>query len=358
MSITKEDCQQYLKLLIEEARPKGMEGYSFATIQYMQFLLKNYNNLDQEMQAITDKLMDESLEVYDAALKGAPDTAETRQMKRLLRSIKDKRPTAKGLILGLERTLEEKEPIIEATKQIFEKQLQHLIDMLFDVIEAGLHGIPSFANVSLFLTSINELLCAFHLAQRNYASQAYTHIRSVLESINLIELICLEDKYAALWISNDERKKRRELSPAAVRKKLGQDKSAYSLLSELGAHPTFGYVQTQSAQKRKIVTDERPQITFWMGGTKWVPHIIWANSACIFVLNIAIAHLGLSFPSRVHKEDYPTILETCMNEFKNYHDNHLIKWQKEHGIDTKEVESLVSTVFSDYQKLKEQWLSK
>jgi hypothetical protein len=294
--ITKEDCQKYLKFLIEEARPKGMEGYSFATIQYMQFLLKNYNKLDQEMQTITDKLMDESLEVYDAALKGAPDTAETRQVKRLLRNIKDKRPTAQGLILGLERTLEEKEPIIEATKQIFEKQLQHLIDILFDVIEGGLHGIPTFVKVSLFFTSINELLCAFHLAQRNYASQAYTHIRSVIESINLIELISREDKYAALWISNDEKKKWKELSPAAVRKKLGQDKSVYSFLSEMGAHPTMGYVQTQSAQKRKVVPDEKPQITFWMGGTKWEPHIIWANSACIFVLNIAIVHLGIVDP--------------------------------------------------------------
>jgi hypothetical protein len=349
--ITKEDCRKYFKSLITEAVPKGQEGLSAATIQYLQYLVKNYKDLDEEMKILTDKMLDESVEVFSTAIAGAVDSPEVRQAKRLLRNYKDNRPTAKGLIAGLEQPSQIGEPFVLATRSLFEKHLQYLIDTLFDVIEVSLQGSASFVKLSMFYSCINELICAFYMAQRGYASQAYTHVRTVLESLNLVELINLDEKYADLWTSNDEKNKMNKLSPKAVRKKLGRDKSAYSFFSEHGAHPTMGYVNTYTAKRNKN-EDDRPEITFWLGGTKWAPHLLWANSACIYGIEMMLVYIGVSFESRVHHEDYPNLLEECFKDFNEYLELHLIKWQKENGIDTSEVEALSKMLFSEFQEMR------
>jgi hypothetical protein len=351
--ITKADCQQYLLSLIKEAAPRGKDALSGVIIQYMQYLVKNFDKLDEEMQGITDKLLDESVEVFSSAIVEAPDSPQIRQARRLLRNIREKRPTAKGLIAGLEAAPQSAETFIPATKLLFEELLQHLIDTLYDVIEGGLHGPASFVKVSLFYTCISELLAAFHLAQRSYASQAYTHIRTVFESLNIIELINRDESYADIWTSNDTKKKMKALSPKAVRKKLGQDKSAYSFFSELGAHPTWAYVGAQSARRKKQETD-KTEITFWMGGTKWTQHVLWANSACIFCIVQTLIYVGTSFGQRVHREDYPALIEVMLKDFNDYMEQHVYKWGREHGLDTNEVESIAKKVYEEFKKMRQQ----
>jgi hypothetical protein len=45
---------------------------------------------------------------------------------------------------------------------------------------------------------IDELVTAFHLAQHGFANQAYTHTRTVFESLNLVELFVKDASFADL----------------------------------------------------------------------------------------------------------------------------------------------------------------
>ena len=117
----------------------------------------------------------------------------------------------------------------------------------------------------MLFSCVHELVVCFHLAQHGYINQAYTHIRTVFESLNRVELFVRDESYASLWCSDDERTKKRELSPVAVRSKLGvKGDPLYAFFSAHGPHVTWEYVQSKSARKREASEKENPEIVFFL----------------------------------------------------------------------------------------------
>jgi hypothetical protein len=112
--------------------PEKLQGLS---VQVIQFLFKNYLNMTTEIQEITDKTIDASIEVIDSSLKNVPDTEEYRAVKRQLRTLKQCLPSAASLIADLEQKSEIKEPFIDETCVIFEKYFQVFLDAVYDAME-------------------------------------------------------------------------------------------------------------------------------------------------------------------------------------------------------------------------------
>lgn len=138
-------------------------------------------------------------------------------------------------------------PIIAAARATFTTILQHLLDVLFDVTRHSYEGVANFGKIGLFYWTVDELLAAFHLAQRGLTSQSYAHVRTVFEIRDKIELFEQQPKWAELWVKGTEQEVWKELRPAEVRKKLGEPKydPIYSFFSELGVHGSFRGLQAR-----------------------------------------------------------------------------------------------------------------
>jgi hypothetical protein len=340
--ITKKVYRKFLESLLENSVP-GPEIGGKIILEIISFLGKNYENMDEEMQKITDGVFSGFQEQAEIFLKEAPDVAETREAKRLLRSMKHELPTAKGLIAVMESKAEIKEPIVLETRNLFEKHFQSFLDVLYDIsVEESHKGEASFAKLSLLFSCVDELVTGFHLAQRAYSNQAYSHIRTVLESLNKIELFVRDESYAKLWLSNDEKEKFKKLRPKAVRDKLGIKKDElYGFLSVYGTHVTSEYVHSKSGRYVKVSESGNPEIVFFISGTKYTSHILTANLNCLVALSLALVYVGKAFPHNVHSEDYSRILGRLSQDLREYMGRY-IGFFKKTGFDIQEIEAFIN----------------
>lgn len=317
--ISKEECQEYLRNLITDAVPKGYEAVSNATGLFLQYLAQNYVYLDSDAKELADKIFEESIIEAEKLIKPLPDNAENRDKRRKLGAIKKQFPSGKGLIATLTSESRDDLPLIIETKDFFNKYFQTLLDTLYDIIESSMEGTASFAKSGLLFCSIDELLCSYHLAQRGYANQAYTHIRTILEIIDKIELFILDESYVGVWSSDDIKKKLKELKPSAVRKKLNKEKvdPVYSFFSAYGSHSTWEFVSSKSAYKAGT-EENKPKVKFTLGGTQDKYHFIIANAFCAFALMQVLLQAGKAFENRIHEEDFSSVLIECIKDFEKY----------------------------------------
>lgn len=344
--ITKEEYSKYADSLTTNIKSQSPEDLSKIGLQLFQFLLKNYSNLDAEMKVLTDKIMDECKKApFEDILKKAPDNVETRKARRLFRVIKHELPSASGLVLALESKSIILEPVILETKRLFEEHFQHFLDYLYEVSYEDSHsGHPSFAKLSMLFSIVDELLAAFHMAQHAYINQAYSHIRTVFESINLIELFIQDETYAELWFSSNEQAKKKKLTPVAVRIALGiKEDPLYKFFSVHGTHVTKYYVQSRSSMSKKLSNKGNPQIRFSIGGTRDIPHQLWANVGCVLALAVALIQLGKSFPTRVHNQDFQNMIITFTKDFIEYL-NSYVRFLQDAGINIEEIKIYLDNI--------------
>lgn len=340
-TVTKDVFKEYFRSLIEKTASGEIKDTDII-VEISSFLKKNYGNMTPDMKALTDKIIDTSVEIFDQAIKTSPDTKETRAIKKLLRTMKRSLPSAQSLIMDMEGKSEIADPVIKETRVFFEKYFQVFLDALYDIsIEQTQSGTTSYAILSILFSFVDELIAGFHMAQHAYINQAYTHIRSVLEGLNMIQLFLKDSSFADLWVSNEEKRKRNELSPWAVRKKLGiKEDPIYRFLSTYGPHPTFDYVKSKSARKASLSSNGNSEIHFFLGGTRLIRHIREANFNCILALQLALSIVGKAFPDRLHLEDYTETLKNAASDWKNYLLQH-IQFYKDTELDVNDFELLL-----------------
>lgn len=104
-------------------------------------------------------------------------------------------------------------------------------------------GEMAFAVNHLLARSISDLLAGVHLGAHIYLQQAYSVMRPVFESIDLINLFAEKPELAERWVNAEEPGK--EFSPRQVRGLLGrkEPEEVYGHFSEVGPHPRFAGAQ-------------------------------------------------------------------------------------------------------------------
>jgi hypothetical protein len=342
-TLTKEKCQEYLLTLLANAMPKGVEAVSKAVESYLKFIFENYEEMEPEMKEAANQVKDVYVNLVDATLQEAPDTDETRQLKRQLKVIKNNLPTVKLLMTTLESPSELDKKYAIETRASFEKYCQTYMDLLFDVIEFTHGGSDSFAKISLLFSCIDELVCSFHLAQRGFANQSYTHTRTVFEMLNLIELFTKEPSFADLWCSTDIKKKKKELSPAGVREKLGEKNDpVYAFFSSHGPHPSWDYARIKVGKISELSEKGNPLLTLFVGGTRFENHVVMAHAFCLLALIQALFTAYRIFENYIHKDDYFQIMKTCSEMFRSYMETIVVPELKKMGLDTTDLESHLS----------------
>jgi hypothetical protein len=336
---------------LEEIKTKAAEYLSEGFRDPSQFSTKlgefliysfgEYENMDADAKAYADRVHEGIIGMFADGIERLPDGIQRRELLRLIASAQGKHFKAENLAKSLSAAPEYQYPIIQKAEPVFFGILQQLLDVLHDATNGSHSGVARFSAVSLFFLNVDELLVAFHLAQRKYSTQSFSHARNIYENLNKIELFHKEPKWADIWASEDQKAIYRELRPLAVREKLGKPKfdPVYSFFSEVGTHGTFRGVQGRVAKRETKDTGEPVQIgvRVWVGGVPREDQLVISVSACIFAVVSCLVLATEVFIERLNEEEVLHILQAAVDRSADFLKEHFVGWADARGFDVTEM---------------------
>jgi len=346
--ITKDDLRAHFEKLLHNIIPGDLQAINQKMVEYLTYSIQHYDKLDEEAKKFTDASI-EAVEKYNAQLLSQlPDGKIKRQLSRLHASSMGKHFDIEAHVNELESSPKKIDDNLKECVKIFTEGLKHISDLIFDVTQNIIQDSANFAQLSLLIICVNELLVTLHLLKHRYVNQAYSHIRTIFENLEKVELFRIKPQWADVWAGNDEKKKRDELRPVKVREKLGKEKHdpIYSLFSSLGVHGTFQAVQVQVVRKVKK-KEERPSFTAFVGGTPFEHNIVGANGFGIYALYSVLLQLMRSFKQYLNVEEGEEILLKIFNEFKSYTNTHFLSWAKKANLKTGDLELFLENATRD-----------
>jgi len=252
-----------------------------------------------EGKAYFDSWLSEFYEFLSAKLKEAPDGADIRKMKRLAALGRKKHFEAKKFIEYFPVLLVKEEALLDEAVNILSATLQCLLDILHDSTQESQSGPANISILGLSYWLFDELTVAQYLARKNYSTLAYTHLRTVMEILDKIELFTKHPEHAEVWASGDEREIWKRLSPPRVREKLGRDSldPVYKYFSEEGSHATF------TAMRPRLRKKPGGEIAIMMGGMKDPARQMSILIYCIQLAGQGIIMTQKTFADRLHDVD-------------------------------------------------------
>ena len=298
-------------------------------LQFSQFLLANYIYLNDDGRALADVLSDKIIAEYERVMVGAPDTKEIRQLKRHLKGARGQRLSAAAYIKSLRELPEDPPEFYIAARGLFEKHLQHLMDLWTDVVQGNtLSGARQFCDAGLAGICIEEFLVAFHLLQHAFANQGLAHMRVVREALDYMELFKKFPQRVEVFIGDDEKKKWEHLTPKQVRTTLQKDEIAadfYKLYCEVGSHPTFRALQERV--KRLVKAGEaRPSFRMTIGGTlKSSTHWLMTMPVIFLTMTELATKIVDSFPQFLNEDDCRHKINEMVESFQMFQEEHIFK---------------------------------
>ncbi len=338
--ITIKNLDEKLSNALDTAgNPKDISVQWNIFIQHLAYCLSNYDKLDSEAQKRTDNLNEQIIALIEEQLPLLPDTIETRKLKRYTRGAKGKRLLAKIYTDILENPTDAATtPVLyKKSRELFEKHLQIIMDLYQDISGHSLNGVSTFCKLNLLGVCIDELLVAFHLAQRSYAGQAFSHIRTIQESLDLIELFNKEPKLADLWTSDKPSKEIWEkLRPSKVRNMLGKDeifRKIYSLLSGVGTHPSFEMLRTRCRMVAGLSPKGNRHFSISAGGKPKSREALFAHVFVHFSMAMILAQLIHAFGEFLNESEAVEVLENMSTDFGNFYSDFFVKPLKDAGKD-------------------------
>jgi hypothetical protein len=303
--------------------------------EFMAYSIENYEHLDAEAKVSIDRTLEELRNQAKNAIEQMPDGSQKREFERIVGAVEGKHFKAENLLAALETPSELKLEIVPAARAAFMEVLQRILDFLFDTSRRIHQGFDVFAIVGLFYWAVDELLAGFHLAQRGFANQCYTHVRTVDEILDKIQLFHQQPKWTALWVTGSESEVWKELRPAAVRKKLGQPKHdpIYSFFSSLGPHGTFRGLQARTAMAAQANHDGSRMLRIWVGGTPQIHHIVWANTMCVYCAMRALVKCAATLEKWLDHEEVLSVYQSVVGTTKRFLLDHYVGWAQSEGLD-------------------------
>jgi hypothetical protein len=151
-------------------------------------------------------------------------------------------------------------------------------------------------------------------------------------------------KLAEVWGGGDERAIIKELSPGAIRKKLGKPKfdPVYGFFTELGTHGTFEALRKRVTQTGK--KDGRAQVAMRIGGTPWESEVDTAIACCIMTVLSTLITIAQIYATRLHAGEVVAILRSRFESKIAFLQEYFVGPRLEAGID-------VSALTQGYKRL-------
>lgn len=153
---------------------------------------------------------------------------------------------------------------------------------------------------------------------------------------------------ADVWGGADKKKILKELSPSAVRVKLGKPKfdALYDFFTERGMHGTFGAVQmrTRLTGKSPSVTS----ITMKMGGGL-VEEVDIAVSSCILTTVLTLFTVAKVYHLRLHPQEVFSTLQARSKLAIEFLQLHLVKPLEDSGKEVSGVREALNQIIQSLQ---------
>jgi hypothetical protein len=300
----------------------------------------------READRILDGLVQAGAEEAKRQLPTLEDGAKRRQARRVVAYNDGEHTSAHDLVAVLGRETEQKADVVARAKEAFIPALQASLDFLYDARqrddveqEKTLTGQRFVVLYGLLFGLVDELLAAFHLAQRAFVNQAYSHIRTVEEFLDVAELLGTDEALLEAWLRPGDPKTEvrlyRQLSEK-VRERFGRD-NLYALLSAVGAHPQFRNLQARA----DILVDgsgEKTARFMFVGSTKQL------DTANVLVARAATAlafKLARLFSERLNAEDVQAVLAPCIARLNSLTKDYLLPMAEQTRIDPEELRRIL-----------------
>jgi len=265
---------------------------------------EHYEGATVEGKAYFDDWLSKFYETLASKLQEAPDGPDVRKMKRTVALGRKRHFEAKKFIDYFPTILQKEDSLVDEAVLVLSKTLQCLFDILHDATQDCQGGPAKIAILGLSYWLFDELTVAQYLARRNYSTLAYTHLRSVMEILDKIELFTRRPENAELWASGDEREVWKKLSPPRVRELLGRNSldPVYRHFSEEGSHSTFTAMR-QRLRNRSDTAGKAQKIAIMIGGMKDPARQMSILIYCVQLAGQAIIMAERAFSDRLHDAD-------------------------------------------------------
>lgn len=295
---------------------------------------KIYDSCDLEVQAMFDSHIKIIVELIKENTSKMEDCILKRQSLRLIKKLEGKLYSGNQLISKLELPENEDNEIKHEVAIIFEEGIGTILDLMSDVQDNSENSESTFAILLLFSSIIDELIIANHLLKHNYMNQAFSHIRTIYENFDKIELFKTKPEFVNVWINNPNSDNYRILSPSGIRGLIGKPKfdKHYNTLCELGTHTSFDNLRSRFDVKTNEL-GELEQVTFWLGGAPFPHNVIFGNGLLISCLQEVHVKLISNFRSSFLKEEASELTKSLLLKVKHFFTITLTKSSKDIGMD-------------------------
>ena len=317
--------------------------------EYVVFIKDNYSQLDSEAKIIADKAIEIVSDGVKENIEKMPDSIQKRELARMHAQASGDHWSITEITDRLATRTYLTDPVVVETEKFFLEYAQKLADFVHDVKITTVKGMD-FAPLTLYCLALDELAVAFHLAQRGFGSQAFSHARVVNEILDKIELFNTKPEYVSLWMDSTKEgreKARWELDAKGVRKKLGKDKydPVFSFLSEMGSHPTWMY--TQPKIDLKLSRGEnglKGEAQIWMGGSPKKDNLVFANSGVVQALMVTLISFVNTYQQYLLAEEGLQVLVKAFEDYRKYMLEYFCKWMEENGTDASKAREFLQNI--------------
>jgi hypothetical protein len=344
MTITLKDFQAFAEERMSEAiaNPDLLRD-KFKEI--MDFGIANEAAMDAEANAHFDNLLKIIPNMFEIGLRNVPDSPDKRKMLRAIAGTRRKHHRSQDLLKRLGMPYPVPRPIVEAARPIFLEAHQSILDLLWDATQQSQNGVAQFATLGLLYWTVDELTAAFYLAERRYTTQAYNHLRTVHDLLDKAQLFFHHPEWAEVWGSGDKQKIIRELSPGAIRKKLGKPRfdPVYGFFTELGTHGTFEALRkrvTQAGKKRRSHSSSDADRRHSVGKRSGR-----GDRRCIMTVLSTLITIGQVYETRLHTGEVVAILRLRLESNIAFLQEYFVDPRLKAGIDA-------SALTEGYKKLR------
>jgi hypothetical protein len=333
VAITLKDFQEFAQKKISEGTAHP-EQFRDRVKEVLDFAVASEPDMDAEANAYFNNFMDTIANLFEREMSNIADSPEKRKMLRLIAGVKREHHKAETFLKRLGMPYPVSIPIVEAARPIFLDAQQYVLDLLWDSTRHSQKGVAQFATLGLLYWTFDELTAAFYLAERRYTTQAYSHLRTVHDLLEKAELFFHEPTWADVWASGDKQKILKELSPGAVRRKLGRPTfdPTYDFFTELGTHGTW-----EALRKRVMQTgrrDNRAQVAMRIGGTPQDGEVEMTIVGCIITTLSTLLTIAKVYDARLHREEAIAILRARLGQTQAFLHEHFLEPRRKKGIDT------------------------
>jgi hypothetical protein len=346
VAITLKDLQAFAQARINEGIANPVQ-FPHRVKDILDFAAANEASKDAESNAYLNNLIDVVADMYEQGLGNLPDGPDKRRLTRAIATTKRTHHRAEDMLKRLGMPLPVPIPAAEAAKPIFLEAQQSVLDLLWDATRQSQRGVAQFATLGLLYWAFDELTAAFYLAERRYTTQAYSHLRTVHDLMAKTELFFQEPKWADVWGSDDTQQILAELSPPAVRKKLGRPKfdPVYGFFSELGTHGTF-----QALRKRVTRTgkkEDRTQLAMRIGGTPRDSEVEMSVACCVLTVLSTLITIGKVYQARLHEEEVLAILRARLDRAGKFLQDYFVEPSRKADRDAPAITEILKKMMLD-----------